>query len=206
VVEVSLRSIDLSGIGVREIYRLMTGLVIPRPIAWVSSISSDGRGNLAPFSYFNMVASKPPTLMVAISHKKEGSLKDTARNIEAVGEFVVNLVGFENAQAMHETSAEMDYGVNELERVGLTAVNSSVVRPVRVAESPAQLECRLVQKTQIGPGGAGSTTVYFGEIVALHVREGLVDSEYWVDARALNPVARLGQSYAQLGAEWEPKG
>src|ERR1041385_6890840 len=143
--------LELSGLPRREIYRLMIDCIVPRPIAFVSTLSAEGVGNLAPFSFFNGVSSEPPTLVFSISRKRDGGKKDTLVNIESTPQFVVNLVTEPMAAPMHQTSADYPYGVDEMAKVGLTPVPSTRVRPPRVGESPVQMECELFSLHEIGP-------------------------------------------------------
>ena len=114
--------VDPEKLSIREMYRYLIGAICPRPIAWVSSISTKGVHNLAPFSFFTGVTANPPTLVFSPVNRRDGSKKDTIRNIEAHPEFVVNVVSFEQAKAMNQTSAEFDYEVSEFEACGLTAI------------------------------------------------------------------------------------
>lgn len=173
----------------REVYRLMTGLVIPRPIAWVSTLSADGTRNVAPHSYFNVVANNPPH--VAFSSTGE---KDTLRNVRATGEFVVNLVTHDLVEPMNLTSADFPPEEDEFSWAGLTEAPGARVGVPRVAEARAHLECRLVQVVPIGNGN-----LIIGEVVHVHV-----DPALWHDGRVdpvrYDPVCRLsGSSYATLG-------
>ena len=126
-------------------YRVLTGVVVPRPIAFVSTQSPDGIDNLAPYSFFNAVAYDPPTVVFSSSRRVEHKSKDTLRNIEETGEFVVNIVVDDIAEAMNATAAEYPEDVDEFDIARLTAVPSDIVKPPRVAESPVNMECRLNQ-------------------------------------------------------------
>lgn len=174
-------------------YALLTSLVVPRPIAWVSTLSANGQRNLAPHSYFNLVSSDPPIVHVTSSQRR-GRLKDTARNIAETGEFVVNVPARTQVELANHTSAEWPPEDDEWALAGLTGVPSQCVRPERVAGAPAALECRLVQTLSLGNG-----TMFFGEVVWFHVAASVMDG-HRVDARALDPVARLGGPlYTPLG-------
>ena len=180
----------------------MVSAIVPRPIAFVSTQSPDGLGNLAPFSYFNAVASNPPVLMISITSHPDGREKDTLRNIRETGEFVVNISTESMAEAVNQCSAQYPYGVNELEKVGLTPMPSHQVKPTRVLESPIQLECKLYHLLPIGSGGAGSTVVVFGEIIEAHVHESLFDPAHPKNilSQSLQPLSRLGgNDYGTLG-------
>ena len=178
--------------------RLLTSIVVPRPIAFVSSVSSDGVPNLAPFSFYNAVSSTPPTLVVAIARHAESKLKDTLANIEATGEFVVNVVVDPIAEAMNRTAAEYPSETDEFGIAGLTQAPSVIVSPPRVAESPVNMECRLNQVVPIG-SGANETGLVIGEIVLVHIDESVVRNGR-VDHDLLKPTGRLsGSGYCHTG-------
>ena len=152
-------------------YPLLASLVTPRPIALVTTVSADGRVNAAPFSFFNVFGANPPVCAFAPGDRDDGTPKDTARNVRATHEFVVNLVDESIAQAMNQCAAALPYGENELVRAGLTAEPSSVVKPPRIAEAPASLECVEWGTLQIG-----GNRVVIGLIKRLHLRDGLFDA------------------------------
>lgn len=158
---------DPEQLSISDVYRTMVRLITPRPIAWVSTISPDGRLNLAPFSYFAGVASAPPTLMISVADHPDGRPKDTARNIRETGEFVVNVVPFTMAGVMHATGAELEYGRSEFDAAGLSTVASRRIRPPGVAGSPARMECRLSQILRVGDGPSAANAI-FGRIVWIH--------------------------------------
>ena len=179
-----------------DAYRLLSSLVVPRPIAWLSTLGSDGTHNLAPFSFFNAVAGSPPTVMVSIGQRK-GAPKDSLRNIQETGEFVVNLVGEELVEAMNLTAGEYDYDVDEFAIAGLESAPSMEVRPPRVAQAAAALECRA---TQFIPVEGSTYTMVFGQVVRYHLREGLLRPNGLADPQILRPVCRLAaDEYATLG-------
>lgn len=183
--------IDPASSSATEIYKLMIGMVVPRPIAFVSSLDENGVRNLAPFSYFMACTADPPVVCFVSSYRKAATpTKDTLRNISATKEFVVNIVSEDFADKMNLTSAEVAPEVDEFELSGLTAVASELIRPPRVGESRAQMECRLRQLLPIGdaPGGG---TVIFGDILRFHVDEAIVDN-YKIDPAKLNAIGRMG--------------
>jgi flavin reductase (DIM6/NTAB) family NADH-FMN oxidoreductase RutF len=178
----------------RQVYKLMTGISVPRPIALVSTLSREGVANLAPFSFFCGVGSVPPTVLFCPSLRpadsaEAGKRKDTLRNVEETGEFVVNVVSDAIAAAANAASAEVPPEVSEFQLSGLTAVASEAVRPSRVAESPAQMECELLQVIYTGHA-PGSGVIVLGEVVRFHVREGLVE-DFRVDPAGLDAVGRM---------------
>ena len=178
----------------RQVYKLMAGIIVPRPIALVSTVDRSGAANLAPFSFFCGVGAAPPTLLFcpalgAPQGTDPARRKDTLRNVEDTGEFVVNVVSDALAAAANATAAEVPPEVDEFELAGLTPLRSSVVRPPRVAESPAHMECKLLQViyTSHQPGGG---VIVLGEIVRFHVRADLV-GEFRVDPAGLDAVGRM---------------
>jgi len=186
-----MRPIDPGGSSAKEIYKLMIGMIVPRPIAFVSSLDENGVRNLAPFSYFMACTADPPVVCFVSSYRKAATpTKDTLRNISATKEFVVNIVSEDFADKMNLTSAEVAPEVDEFELSGLTAVASELVRPPRVGESRAQMECRLRQLLPIGaPPGGG--TVIFGDVLRFHVDEAIVDN-YKIDPAKLHAIGRMG--------------
>ena len=181
----------------RRIYQLLTSCVAPRPIAWVSTRSRDGVNNLAPFSYFSAITSKPPLLSIAVSRRR-GQRKDTAHNASSTGELVVNVVTEASLHKMVATSAEVGPEVDELELAGLTTVDSVLVKPPRVAEAPVQMECRTREIFEVSPG---IVDLIIAEVLLFHVSDELaIDDELRIDAASLKPVGRLGgNEYALLG-------
>lgn len=187
-------SVDPAAHSPRDVYKLMAGLIVPRPIAWVSTVDPAGAANLAPFSFFSGVGSAPPTLLFCPALRGEGgpepaSRKDTLKNVEATGEFVVNVVSDAIAPAANLTAAEVPPHVDEFKLAGLTPVASMVVRPPRVAESPAQMECKLLQVIYTSRKPSGGVIV-LGEIVRFHFRADLVDG-FRVDPAGLDAVGRM---------------
>ncbi|TVR33415.1 MAG: flavin reductase family protein [Spirochaetaceae bacterium] len=184
----------------RQMHKLIIGSVVPRPIAWVSTISTEGRTNLAPFSFFNGVCASPPTLSLSFSYNPErpDHKKDSLRNIEATGEFVINVAAEPQQETMHATSGDFDIQISEIERLGLTTAPSVRVTPPRIFESPIQFECRLLQMIPVGQGPASATLV-LGTVQHIHVDDHLIDNDYHIDIRALKPIGRLaGNSYCYV--------
>jgi flavin reductase (DIM6/NTAB) family NADH-FMN oxidoreductase RutF len=183
----------------QSLYKILIGSVVPRPIGWISTVNTAGQPNLAPFSFFNVVCPKPPTLLFCpMVRGTDESEKDTLNNIKATGEFVVNIVSEDLAPAMIATSIEIAPDVNEFELAGLATAPSVVVSPPRVAQSLIHFECKLSQIVEIGnqPGGG---SVVLGEIVHLHVDERVLIGEDKIDLAALRPIGRLaGSAYARM--------
>ena len=195
-----MRSVAPAEHAVRDIYKLMTGIIVPRPVALVSTVDHNGVANVAPFSFFSGVGSVPPTLLFCpVLRPDAGALparKDTLSNVEDTGEFVVNVVSEALAAATNATAAEVPPEVDEFALAGLTPLASEVVRPPRVAESPAQMECKLLQVIYTGKT-AGSGVVVLGEIVRFHIREDLFDN-FRVDPVGLDAVGRMaGNTWAR---------
>lgn len=183
--------LDFSALSAREAYQWMITTILPRPIAWVSTISADGCTNLAPFSFFQGVCANPPTLMFVPVNNRQGGKKDTVRNIEAVPEFVVNLVSRRLAEEMNATSATVPYGESEFAKFGVAAQASDLVRPPRVAAAPVAFECRLHQIVNIGEGPLAANVV-FGRILAAHLRDDVLDADGRPDSAKLDLIGRLG--------------
>jgi flavin reductase (DIM6/NTAB) family NADH-FMN oxidoreductase RutF len=180
-----------------ELYGLLLNSVAPRPIAWVSTASSSGQLNLAPFSFFNVVCVNPPLLAFAPGHRRpkrpeagRGEAKDTLRNIRETREFVVNIVTYELAEAMNLTSGEYDASVNEFELVKLTSQPSKIVRPPRVAESPVSFECKLHQILDFSPAPTSGSLV-IGQIVSIHMNDAHI-KEGRLDRNSLDLIGRMG--------------
>lgn len=183
------------------VYKLLISSVVPRPIAWVSTIDGDGVANLAPFSYFMAITDTPPTLAFSCS-PRAGGKKDTLRNVEASGEFVVNIVDDDRAQQMNLTSGEYTPDVDEFALTALTAAPSTKVKAPRVAEAPINMECRVVRILPVG-----RANLILGEIVQWHVRDDVFDpASGRLDMHRLKPVARLaGNLYSHVHQIFEMK-
>ena len=171
----------------------LNAIVVPRPIGWISTLDAQGRANLAPYSFFNAVAYRPPQVMFSASGPHErGGLKDSLANIAATGEFVVNLATWALREAMNASSVAAPHGDDEFARAGLTKAPSAVVRPPRVAESPAQLECVLSRIVELeGPSPERPNRMVIGRVVGVHVADAVL-RERVVDVGLLDPIGRLG--------------
>ena len=183
----------------RDFYNILISAVAPRPIAWVSTLSASGQPNLAPFSFFNAVCANPPLLAFAPGMRapkkaaaahSAGEAKDTLRNVRETGEFVVNIVTYELAEAMNLTSGDYEAGISEFEVAKLESAPSKVVRPRRVAQSPVSFECKLRQILDFNPGPEGGSLV-IGEIVSIHVDERYL-KEGRLDRNSLDLIGRMG--------------
>jgi flavin reductase (DIM6/NTAB) family NADH-FMN oxidoreductase RutF len=191
-----MRSFDPQQESVQNIYKLMIGAIVPRPIAFVSSLDGRGVRNLAPFSFFNGVSADPPVVLFCASVRREdperglGPHKDTLLNVIDTREFVINVVTESIAEKMNLTSAQVPPDVDEFELSGLTPLPSELVKPPRVAESPVQMECRLRQIVEISEKLHGSTIV-LGDVLRFHVREDVVEN-FRIDADKLAAIGRMG--------------
>jgi flavin reductase (DIM6/NTAB) family NADH-FMN oxidoreductase RutF len=190
--------IDPKGNDPKNIYKLLIGSIVPRPIAFVSTQSSEGATNLAPFSFFNGVSGNPPAVVFApLVRASDSKTKDTLRNITATREFVVNIVTEAIAEKMNLTSAEFPPEISEFAESGLTPIPSQKVKPPRVKESPVNMECKLLQMVTVGTGPLGGTVV-IGEVVLFHVADELFDN-FRIDLKKLAPIGRLaGSSYCRV--------
>lgn len=184
-------TIDPSAVPPRDFYRLMISLITPRPIAWVSSISPRGVPNLAPFSFFNGVGANPPTVLFCPVNRRDGSKKDTLVNIEATRQFVVNIVPFSLAGPMNKSSADLPYEVNEFESAKLAPAPAAKVKPPRVKDAPAWLECELHQIVSVGQGALGANVV-IGRIVWMEISDAVLTPQQQVDPRLLDTIGRMG--------------
>lgn len=183
--------IDFDTLGAYERYKLMASLIVPRPIALVTTVNAQGVVNAAPFSMFNMLGEDPPILMISVNRLQDGALKDTAANIVATKEFVVHIADEAMAEKMHRCGERLPPDVSELAVVGLTAVPSSLVVPSRIAEAPVAFECTLWETLE-----TESRQIFIGKVRRLHAREGLIDTERWrVHLQDYFPVGRFGASF-----------
>jgi flavin reductase (DIM6/NTAB) family NADH-FMN oxidoreductase RutF len=187
-----------------DIYKLMAALIVPRPIGWTSTLSPSGINNLAPFSFFMMITSSPPHIAISIG-AREGETKDTLRNIRHTGEFVLNTVSAGIGQQMAITAADWPSDVSEFDATGLTPVPSEVVRPMRVAEAPANLECVSRDIMAVGGPPYGAHLV-IAEVVQIHVRDDLLMERNRIDLQKLDAVGRLtGDWYCSTTDQYKLK-
>ena len=178
-------------------YKLLIGSVLPRPIAWVSTMDAAGRLNLAPFSYFNAVCPTPFTLVFCPGVHPDGRKKDTWSNIEAVPEFVINLTNEDTAEAMNLCATLLPAGRSEFDWAGVTPAPSETIRVPRVAEAPISFECKLHQIVVVSDQPGGGAAV-FGRVTCIHVRDDLLDDGR-IDTAALRPIGRLaGDAYTRV--------
>jgi flavin reductase (DIM6/NTAB) family NADH-FMN oxidoreductase RutF len=180
--------LEFASLPIQERYKLLASLVIPRPIAWISTVNAAGVNNCAPYSFFNAFAEDPPLCMISFGPRQDGLAKHTLKNIQDTGEFVVNLVDEATANAMHRSAEEIPEEESEFEKTGLTPAPSLRVRHPRIAEAPVSFECTVYKTLEISP----MRVFIFGEIVLLHAREGIVDPlTKRVDEAHYQPIGRL---------------
>jgi len=195
--------LDLEGAHAERAYAILSSLVTPRPIAWVTTLSPDGRVNAAPFSFFNVLGANPPIVGFCPGDRPEGGPKDTARNVRATHEFVVNLVDASVAEAMNLTAASLPYGEDELRAAALTVASSTLVKPPRIAEAPASLEC-----VEWGTLEIGGNRLVIGLVKRVHVRDELFDPETLrIRSELFHPIGRMASPnwYARTDDRFEMK-
>ncbi|OYU90181.1 MAG: flavin reductase [Bradyrhizobiaceae bacterium PARB1] len=187
--------IDPAELGAEKAYRLLTGIVVPRPIAWVTSLSHAGTVNLAPFSAFTFVSPKPPMLAISVG-RKSGVYKDTARNILDREEYVIHIADSPLLSAVHESSAEHPPEVSEVEVLGLETTPSDHIAVPRLTAAPVAMECRFRQCLEFGDT---RSRLIVGEVVAFHIKDDLLINDK-IETESLDPIARIaGPRYARLG-------
>lgn len=181
----------------QEKYKLLIGGIVPRPIAWVSSVSAAGVVNAAPFSYFNVASNEPMMISIAVIRRPGSVMKDTARNIKETGDFVVNMVDLQNVEAVNQSSADYPPEISEVEELGLSLLPSVAVKAPRLAASRIHFECRLHQIVELGDPVASDLII--GEVVHVHVDDALFHNGK-IDLRAFGPISRLaGTTYGTVG-------
>ena len=179
---------DMAALAPQDRYKLMSSSITPRPIAWVTSQSKDGVRNAAPYSFFNMMAADPPLVVLGLMARPDGSYKDSAANILATGEFVVNMVSEDDAPTMNFTCIDAPPEFDELEAAGIATLPSVSVAPPRIATAPASMECRLFQAIEV----SAAATVVLGEVITMHIEDRFVDPKrLHVDTLGMKLVARM---------------
>ena len=196
-------SFDVTRLTPRETYKLLIGTVVPRPIAWVTTVDSEGRVNAAPYSFFNCLSADPPILALGVENWPDMRFKDTAQNIRATEEFTVNIVSDALAEAMNVTATPFPTEVNELQQAGLTAVPGTHVSSPRIGEAPVAFECRRHVSVAVGK----SREIILGRVLAIHIRSDLVDpATHYVDQIGLDAIGRMGgHGYARTREQFDLK-
>ena len=195
--------IDPKSLSARDRYKLLCGLVVPRPIALVTTLSPEGVVNAAPFSFFNMFSDEPPIVILGVNLRNDGTEKDTTRYIQANGEYVIHIVSEEDGHAMNVCATEFPEDISEIDIAGFTLKPSRKVAPPTIVEAAAALECRLHSVIPFSEKRA----IIVGEVVQIKARAGIVDpAKLYVDVKKYRPMARLfGNLYATLGEVYERK-
>ncbi len=191
----SMLSIDPKEIPVPKLHQYLLGAVGPRPIAFASTIDEEGRPNLSPFSFFNVFGANPPILIFSPARRgRDNTVKHTYNNSKATGEVVINVVNYDLVQQVSLSSTEYAEGVNEFVKAGLTMLESEVVKPFRVKESPVQFECRINEIVETGSeGGAGNLVIC--EVLKMHIHEDILDEKGYIDQHKIDLVARMGGNW-----------
>ncbi len=202
---IAIHPADLS---TSQLHGYLLGAVGPRPIAFASTIDSDGRPNLSPFSFFNVFSANPPILIFSPARRvRDNTTKHTLNNVLAIKEVVINIVNYDIVQQMSLASTEYGEGENEFIKSGLTMVPSDMVRPFRVGESPVQFECKVTKVEHLGKeGGAGN--LIFSEVVKIHIHKKILDPQGAIDPSKIDQVARMGGNWysrAKVGMFEVPK-
>lgn len=180
--------LELARLPALERYKLLIGLVIPRPIAWISTWSENGVANCAPFSFFNVFSEEPPLCVIGINPRRDGAMKHSLKNIRRTRQFVVNLVDEATANAMHVSSFEFPEDVSEFEKAGLTTAPAKMVKHPRIAEAAACLECSVERILEI----SGTRELVLGEILMVHARDGIIDPQTKrISEQHYRPIGRL---------------
>jgi flavin reductase (DIM6/NTAB) family NADH-FMN oxidoreductase RutF len=186
--------IDVASTPVVNVYQWLVGLVTPRPIAWVTTVSESGVINIAPFSFFNVFGANPPVVVISPTLTRESKKKDTLLNVETSGELVINAATEAHAEAINTTSRPLPHDQSELDLIDFPTVASTVVRPPRLANVPYSLECKVRQIVPVGNGPISANLV-IAEVVVIHMDEMILSPDGSVDPRQLKTIARLGSDY-----------
>ncbi|MBS2035306.1 flavin reductase family protein [bacterium] len=180
---------EFAGMSAKDTYKLVVSTIVPRPIAWVTTQNSQGQLNAAPYSFFNAMSGQPPILVLGIGNRENGEPKDTLKNIQETGQFVINLVNQELASAMNVTATPFPYGINELEQAGLTTSPAQLVKPPKITESPVAFECELLQTVRV----CEANTIVIGRALAMHIQDRyLLDAaKHYVNTPELKLIGRM---------------
>ncbi|MBE5661393.1 flavin reductase family protein [Staphylococcus sp. SS21] len=193
-----MHTFDAQSLSDKENYKLLIGSIIPRPIAFVTTLNQDRSVNAAPFSFFNIVNNHPPMIAIAVQ-RAGGKRKDTALNIERVGDFVVHITDEDNVQDINETAAPLVYGDSELSRTDLSLITSTAIKTPGIQEAKIRFECKLSQIILLGDELDGADLI-IGEIVTYHIDDSIYEGDLKINPHTLQAVSRLaGNDYAKLG-------
>jgi flavin reductase (DIM6/NTAB) family NADH-FMN oxidoreductase RutF len=190
-----MQSIDPKAIPVPHLHQLLLGAIGPRPIAFASTVDAEGNDNLAPFSFFNVFSANPPILIFSPARNgRTNTTKDTYNNVKAIPEVVINVVNYDIVHQMSLASSPFPAGVSEFTKAGFTPLLSETIRPKRVAESPVQLECKVIEVKELGDqGGAGNLVIC--EVLRMHIHEGVLDENGKIDQHKIDLVSRMGGNW-----------
>ncbi len=181
--------VEPSSLHGKELHDFFSSVVVPRPIAFISSVNSEGRYNAAPFSTFSRLTLDPPVVVLAFGRRK-GQKKDTVKNIEAVGDFVINMVDENLAERMNQAAADYPPEIDEIKEVGLTAIKSDKVKSPRIAEAPLSMECKLIQTVEFG-NKPNRSTIFLAEILVVHIKDEVLTNGK-LDPLKAKIIGRLG--------------
>lgn len=188
-------TIDPKEIPIPQLHQYLIGSIGPRPICFASTINKDGEPNLAPFSFFNIFSANPPIVIFAPNNSgRDGTPKHTYLNVKEVPEVVINVVTLEIVEKMNVAAAPWEYGVNEFEKAGFTPLASDLIKPFRVAESPVQLECKVLEVKEMGTGG-GAGNLVICQVIKVHINEDVLGEDGKISQLKMNLVGRLGGSW-----------
>ena len=191
----NITSIDPKSVAIPQLHQYLLGGIGPRPICFASTIDADGNPNLAPFSFFNVFSANPPIVVFSPARSgRTGATKNTYDNCKEVPEVVINMVTYDMVQQMSLASSPYPKGVNEFVKAGFTALDSEIVKPLRVKESPYQLECKVIEIKELGDGG-GAGNLIICEVVKLHIDEAIIDDKNHIDPYKIDLVSRMGGNY-----------
>lgn len=193
---------DFAALGAQDRYKLLASTIVPRPIAWVSTISPDGVANAAPFSFFNVFGEDPPVVGFSVNDRTPGDRKDTGNNVRHSGEFVVNLVDEPNFEAMNVTAIEFGPDVDEFVQAGLRPAPSVKVKAPRIAESPVSFECALLKIVEFGP----ARSLVIGQVLLMHIADAMVldPARCHIDTPRLRLIGRMhGNGYTRTADRME---
>lgn len=184
-----------SELPIPQLHQFLLGSISPRPICFASTMDAQGRPNLAPFSFFNVVSANPPIVVFAPNNSgRDGTPKQTYLNAKETGEVVINVVSEDIVQQMNVAAAPWAHGISEFEKAGFTGLNSDLVKPLRVAESPVQMECKVIDIKEFGDGG-GSGKLIMAQVVKLHIKEEILDGDGKIDPFKIKLVGRMGGAW-----------
>lgn len=186
---------DPKELPIPKVHQLLLGAIGPRPIAFASTIDENGTNNLSPFSFFNVFSANPPVIIFSPARNgRTNATKDTYENVKIVPEVVINIVNYDIVEQMSLASSPYPKGIDEFEEAGFTQLDSDLIRPKRVKESPVQFECKVMEVRELGTEGAAGNLVIC-EVVKIHVREDLLDENGMIDQKKINLVARMGGNW-----------